>query len=395
MSRAWWRDTWLIARRDGDDRLRARSFRVTTLIMIIGAAAAVLIPAAVGKHHTVQTVGVLGSAEPALSEAATEAGRVTGNRVKIIPVASLDSARSELRSGALAAVIADGREVLIKQQQSGGGTSSSAATFSGALAQLVGLVRRLPPDSAQSALTHGIALPIRGVEPAGKSSTTRFTGLAVSLLIYIVILFYGIRLTQSVGEEKTSRVVEVMLATVRPTQLLMGKVLGFAMLAFTQILAIGATYLVCGLAVGSNVIHGTTGGVVLLGVIWLLLGYALYCTAFAAAGSMIMRQADASNASTPLLMPLLLAYILSQGVLFNGATPFYHVLGFIPWTAPIAMPVLFAVGAAPVWQVIVSALITVVAIVASARVAGIVYQRSVMRTGARVKLRKILRERPA
>lgn len=393
MTRAWWRDTWLIARRDGDDRLRARSFRITTLIMVIAAAAAVLIPAAVGKHQTVQKVGVLGSAEPALTQAASAAGRVTGNRVKVIPVASLAVARSQLRSGALAAVIADGREVLIKQRS--GGSTSSTATFSGALAQLVGLVRKLPPGAAQSALTNGIALPVRGVEPAGKSTTTRVTGLAVSILIYLIILIYGIRLTQSVGEEKTSRVVEVMLATVRPAQLLMGKVIGFAMLAFTQIFAIGATYLVCGLAVGSSAIHGTTGGIVLLGVIWLILGYALYCTAFAAAGSMISRQSDASNASTPLVMPLLLAYILAQGVLFNGATPFYHVLGFIPWTAPIAMPVLFAVGAAPVWQVIVSALITVVAIVASARFAGIVYQRSVMRTGARVKLRKVLRERPA
>lgn len=361
---AWWRDTWLIARRDGDDRLRARSFQVTTAIMVIAVAAAVLIPAAIGKHHSVQKVGVLGTADPALSQAASAAGRVTGNRVRIIPVATLDAARSGLRSGALVAVIADGREVLIKQQPAGG-TTSSTGTFSGALAQLVGLVRRLPPGAAQSALTHGI---------------------------YFVILFYGIRLTQSVGDEKTSRVVEVLLATVRPTQLLIGKVIGFAMLAFTQILALGGTYLVCGLAVGSKAIQGTAGGVVLLGVIWLILAYALYCSAFAAAGSMITRQADASNAATPLMMPLILVFILSQGVLINGASTFYHVLAFIPWTAPIAMPVLFAVGAASVGQVVVSALITVVAIVATARVAGIVYQRSVMRTGARVRLRKILRE---
>ncbi|MGI8414203.1 MAG: ABC transporter permease [Solirubrobacteraceae bacterium] len=388
---AWWRDTWLIARRDGDDRLRARSFQVTTAIMVIAVAAAVLIPAAIGKHHSVQKVGVLGTADPALSQAASAAGRVTGNRVRIIPVATLDAARSGLRSGALVAVIADGREVLIKQQPAGG-TTSSTGTFSGALAQLVGLVRRLPPGAAQSALTHGIALPIRGVEAPQRSTTTRVTGYAVVFLIYFVILFYGIRLTQSVGEEKTSRVVEVLLATVRPTQLLIGKVIGFAMLAFTQILALGGTYLVCGLAVGSKAIQGTAGGVVLLGVIWLILAYALYCSAFAAAGSMITRQADASNAATPLMMPLILVFILSQGVLINGASTFYHVLAFIPWTAPIAMPVLFAVGAASVGQVVVSALITVVAIVATARVAGIVYQRSVMRTGARVRLRKILRE---
>jgi ABC-2 type transport system permease protein len=127
-----------------------------------------------------------------------------------------------------------------------------------------------------------------------------------------------------------------------------------------------------------------------MGALWLILGYALYCAAFAAAGSMISRQSDAGNAAFPLLIPLILAYTLSNGVLFNGANSFYHVLAFIPWTAPVAMPTLYAVGAAPAWEVVVSALLSLVATLATVRVAGLVYERSVMRTGARVKLRQVL-----
>ena len=87
----------------------------------------------------------------------------------------------------------------------------------------------------------------------------------MDLLIYFVIFFYGMVITQSVGEEKTSRVVEVMLAAVRPTQLLTGKVIGFAGLAFAQMLVAGATFVVCGIAVGSHALRGTAGTVALMG----------------------------------------------------------------------------------------------------------------------------------
>jgi ABC-2 type transport system permease protein len=386
----WWRDTLLIARREFEERSRARSFRVTTAIVILAVAAAVVIPAIVSHHRKIEKVGLLGASDSALTQAAIVAGRVTGNRVQVVSVASLDAARAELRSGALAAVIVDDREVLIKQQPVSG-TTSSTGTFAGALAQLVGVAQRLPPGASRSALTNGIGVPIRGVEPAPRSLANRFTGLGVDLLIYLVIFFYGMAITQSVGEEKASRVVEVMLATVRPTQLLTGKVIGFAGLALVQMLLAGLTFVVCGLAVGSHALRGTAGAVALVGALWLILGYALYCTTFAAAGATITRQADAANAALPLLIPLIVAYSLSTGVLFNGSYPFYHALAFIPWTAPVAMPTLFAIGAAPTWQMILSALLCVTATIVTARLAGLVYQRSVMRTGARVKLRQALR----
>jgi ABC-2 type transport system permease protein len=379
----------LIARREIDERSRAKSFLVTSVIMILGVAAAVIVPALIGNNGTTAKVGLVGAGGPSLRQAILATGRVTGDRVDVSSVPSLAVAEARLRSGALSLAIVDGREILIKKQPVAGSTSSESS-FAGALAELAGLVARLPPAAAASALTRGIALPVHGLEPAPESLTSRFTGLGVDLVIYIVIFFYGIRITQSVGEEKTSRVVEVLLATVRPTQLLMGKVIGFAALAFAQILAVAATFGLCGLAVGSDAVHGKAGGVVLVGVIWLVLGFGLYCSAFAAAGSLITRQSDAGNAALPLLIPLILAYSLANGVLFNGSNSFYDVLAYVPWTAPVAMPTLFAIGAASAWQVAASAVLCVVATLGTARVAGVVYARSVMRTGARVRLRQVL-----
>ena len=137
MTSAWRTGTWLIARREIDERLRARSFWITTAIMIIEVAAAVVVPALLSNKHATEKVGVLGVSDPALTQAAIAAGRVSGDKVHVAAVANLETARAALRAGTLAAVIIDRREILIKQQ-SAGGTTSSIATFTRALAQFVG-----------------------------------------------------------------------------------------------------------------------------------------------------------------------------------------------------------------------------------------------------------------
>ena len=150
MQAAWWRDTWLIARRELEERGRARSFRITTAIMVLAVAGAVVIPAIVGHHRNVMRVGVVGASDSALMQAAIAAGRVTGDQVKVVAVASLNAARAELLSGVLAAAMVDGREVLVKQAPVSG-TASSTATFAGALAQLVGVAQAASRRSAVGA----------------------------------------------------------------------------------------------------------------------------------------------------------------------------------------------------------------------------------------------------
>jgi ABC-2 type transport system permease protein len=221
---------------------------------------------------------------------------------------------------------------------------------------------------------------------------SRFTGLAVAILIYVIILTYGIRITIGVGEEKATRVVEVLLTTLRPVQLLAGKVIGMGLLAVGQIAALVGTYLLLGHLAGSDAVRGASTSVVIAAGIWLILGYAFYCTAYAAAGSLITRQSDAYNAALPLQIPLILAYVLCYTVIYaSTVNGFYHVLAFIPFTAPVAMPVLIAVGAAPAWQVAISAVISLAATVGMARLAGTIYGRAILQTGSRLKARQVLR----
>jgi ABC-2 type transport system ATP-binding protein len=104
-------------------------------------------------------------------------------------------------------------------------------------------------------------------------------------------------------------------------------------------------------------------------------------------------RSDVNSTIMPVQLPLIIAYALSYTVIYaNGANTFYHVLGFLPPTAPVAMPVLYAAGDMPLWQVVVSAALCAVATVWMARVAAGIYTRSMLRTGARVRLKEVLRQ---
>lgn len=389
MSANWWAMTWLVARREINDRGRAKSFWIASALLLVAVAAGAIIPALLAGSHSTARIGIVGGPAAALSQTAREAGRISGTSVTVVVLPSVHAAEAGLRSGTLAAALVGDSEVLVNRQPV---TGSSIGTT---LAQIGGLQKiyaQLPPAAAAGAAAHGIALPVHSLSPPTKNLATRITGLTAAILIYVIILTYGIRITIGVGEEKATRVVEVLLTTLRPVQLLAGKVIGMGLLALGQIAAMVAVYLVLGHAVGSPEVRSAATGIVLVAGLWIVLGYAFYCTAYAAAGSLISRQADAYNAALPLQIPLILAYVLTYTVIYaSTVNPVFHVLAFIPFTAPVAMPVLVAVGAAPAWQVAVSAVITVASTVWMARLAGAIYGRAILRTGTRLKVRQVLR----
>ncbi len=389
MSTQWWTLTWLVARREISDRARARSFWVASALLLVGVAAGAVVPVLVQGGRSTVHIGVVGGTVTAMSQTAREAGQISGSTVVVDVLPSIAAGKARLRSGSLDAVLVGDSAVLVNKQPV---TGSSIGTV---LAQIGGLQRlygQLPPASAAAIEAHGISLPVHSLSPPTRNLASRITGLIVAILIYVIILTYGIRITIGVGEEKASRVVEVLLTTLRPVQLLAGKVIGMGLLALAQIAAMVGLYLALGYAVGSPEVRGTDTATVLVAGLWLVLGYAFYCTAYAAAGSLINRQSDAYNAALPLQLPLILAYVLTYTVIYaSSVNPFFHVLAFIPFTAPVAMPVLVAVGAAPAWQVAVSAAISLASTVWMARLAGMIYERAILRTGARLKVRQVLK----
>jgi ABC-2 type transport system permease protein len=187
-------------------------------------------------------------------------------------------------------------------------------------------------------------------------------------------------------------VVEVLLAAVRPTQLLTGKVAGIGALVFVQASILVGFALGLGAAVGSNILTGTAPLVVVATLFWLVLGYAFYSWVFAGAGSMVERQDQVQALAFPITIPLLIGYISSITAVTSGHASSYVVtLAYLPPTAPFAMPVLVGLHAVTGWEFALSALTSIVATLGMARLAGAVYRRAVLRTGRRVTLREVVR----
>jgi ABC-2 type transport system permease protein len=202
---------------------------------------------------------------------------------------------------------------------------------------------------------------------------------------------YNTWILMGVMQEKASRVVEVLLATVRPIQLLGGKVLGIGLVAMGQAALIVGFALALGAAVGSDLLKGTAPLVLVTELLWLVLGYAFYCWVYAAAGSTAERQDQIQTLAFPLSLPILFGYITALTVAGSGnPSLLFQVLAYLPPTAPFAMPVLVGLGRVTWWQFTASVVLSVIGTVLVARFAARIYQRAILRTGRRVRLREIL-----
>lgn len=389
------RPIMLVAGREVRQRLRAKSFRVTTVIVLLGVAAAIIVPHELSSNTHLTVVGLVGQPAPTVSQSVTGAEVSTGVKLRIAPFPDLASAEAALRTGEINVAVTD-QAVFVKRDFASD-DNSSLARLSQALASAVGLQQAIQangidPQAAARALSTP-PLPIHGIEARTPShSQARTTALFGSVLLYLFLSLYGNWILTGVVEEKTSRVVEVLLSTLPPRQLLAGKVLGIGAVALTQGVAVVATALVCAAATGSNYLNSTNVTLLVETFGWFLLGFGLYATVYGAAGSLVTRQEEAQNAAFPVTAPLLVAYLGSFSVLAaNHGNTFLTVLSYLPLTAPISMPVRVAVGAAGPFDVAISVVLTLVSIVVIANVAAKVYAGSILHTGKKIGWREALR----
>jgi len=389
--------TGLVAQREIRQRLRGRAFRIATVLLLLGVAAAIVIPVATkGKPHP-QRVGLVGTSSPALSAAVTAAGASVKADVRIVSESDTSSAESALSAGRIDVALVDGDRLVVKRAAASGDTSQTA-TFVRALAQALGVDRAVRAAgltaSQQAQLANAKPFPLDALEPARNNTTGRATAV-IGLIVLMVMLSQYLSWTLiGVMEEKSSRVVEVLLAALRPLQLLVGKVIGIGVVVFTQAAIVTAVALTLARAVGSDLLHGTAPLVLFASLLWLVLGYAFYCWLYAAAGSMVERQDQVQSLAIPLALPLIAGYVLSLTVVSRGAPPtWFEALAYLPPTAPFAMTTLVGLDAVTWWQFALSAIIAAASVPVMARLAAAVYRRAILRTGRRVRLREIVSER--
>jgi len=387
-------DTGLVAGREIRERLRGRLFRVVTLILFAVVAAAVVIPTIHTGTTTRQKVGVV-AGPPTLDAELQKLATAVGLGVVPVREPDLSAARAALSAGHLNMVV-DGSGTILVQNPISDTDTSTGSRYVRAVATALGTQQAfaqagLTPEQA-AAVAEAKPWPVESVHPGKKARTTEeATALIGIILTFIVLTQYLSWTLMGVMEEKASRVIEVLLATVRPGHLLAGKVAGIGAVALVQAVSLVAFALVLAKVVGSNLVHGAAPLVVAATLVWLVLGYAFYSWVYAAAGSMAERQDQVQSLALPLSAPLIFGYIAClTGVSSGNASLLVKVLAYVPPTAPFAMPTLVGFGEAAWWQFMLSVVMSLVSTVLVALVAARVYRTAVLRTGGRVRLRDLV-----
>ena len=214
------------------------------------------------------------------------------------------------------------------------------------------------------------------------------------VLMFVGIFTYGTWVLTGVVEEKQSRVVEVVLATVRPRDLLIGKVLGIGSLAMGQLIVLVAVGIGASQLSGRLALPPTTAGSVVQLVLWFVLGFLFYATAMGALGSLASRPEEANNAALPVTMSATVAYVVS--IVFVAQEPdglLAQVLTFIPISAPMVVPLRVALGSIAPWEVVVSIVVMLASIWLLFEAGARVYAGAVLQAGGRMKLRDAWRAR--
>ena len=381
------RRVWVVAARELRERGGTRGFRYTTLGVLLLVVAAVVLPAKLGGGSTSYDVGLAGRSTPGVGVAlqaqadalerhvtTTTYGSVVAGeqalRDKAVDVLVVDDSRLEWRRTVdkeLAALVTNALQIVHVREQASrlGITQAQLATM---LAPVTVTNRPLDTSGAPDEETRGAA------------------ALMVGALL-MALSVYGSYILTGVVQEKSNRVAEVLLSRMPAREVLAGKVLGIGALGLGQFALIALTAAVSIRAVGAADAPDVTAGTLAWLVAWFVLGFAFYAVVYAAVGSLTSRLEDAQSAAMPLSFLLIVAFWAALFVADDPGSGLAVFLSFLPVSAPLTMPVRIALDAAPVWQVLASALLTAGATVVLVLAAGRVYSGALLRVGARVGLR--------
>ncbi len=386
----------MVAAREFRERGKSRAYLISSAVTLGIILAMVVIPAVLSGRGRTFTVGVLGEGNgPILAAAeALTADDEFPTTIETVSFDDRDEASTALEEGEVDAVLVDGRELLVTTTGGFGGSDLER------LLQQAASTRRI-----QELLTTGGAaadvveiltaealevVPLRGErgEEAARRGIIAYGGL---VLMYIAILSYGAWLLTGVTEEKSNRVVEVLLATMKPWQLLAGKMVGIGLLGILQFVVTLITATVAIRVTDLFDFPEIPVDLLLSMVLWFLLGYGLYSVAYGAAGSLVSRAEDAQTAAFPMTMVAVVGFFVSFRALADPSSASAVAMTFIPPVAPFVVPVRVAFGAIPLWEHAAAVAVTVGFLAVLVRLAGRVYAGALLHYGGRLKFREAFR----
>lgn len=351
------RSVWLVAEREIGSKLRSKAFLISTALLFVGALALVVWGGFQAGSTTGTPVAVTSDASAAITD-------VPG--LEVTDVADRAAAEALVTSGDVdAAIVGDpsspvGFAVIAE--------SSAPTQLLLSLAQ-VPPVELLNPDQTNAGLRYLVAI-----------------GFGVVFLLAASL--FGGTIAQSIVEEKQTRVVELLISAVPTRALLAGKVLGNTILAMAQILLLAAVAIVGLTVTGQGAILQGLGAPIVWFAIFFFFGFVLLASLFAAAAAMVSRQEDIGSTTTPITMLIMAPYFLV--IFFNDNPLVLAIMSYVPFSAPVGMPMRLFLGEAQWWEPLLSLAILIATCVAAIAIGAKIYENSLLRMGARVKLREAL-----
>jgi ABC-2 type transport system permease protein len=213
--------------------------------------------------------------------------------------------------------------------------------------------------------------------------------IAFGVVYFASAVTFGQSIAQSVVEEKSTRVVEILMSAIPARALLAGKVLGNSIMAFAQIVAVAVAAIVTLAVTGQDNMFAMLGPSILWFIGFFAIGFVLLASLFAAAAVLVSRQEDVGSVTTPVMMLVMIPYFLII-VAYDNPT-ILGIMSYVPFSAPIGMPMRIFLGTAEWWEPILSLVIVAASVVAVVVIGARVYENALLRTGSRVKLSEALR----
>lgn len=240
----------------------------------------------------------------------------------------------------------------------------------------------------------------------GESGTSSFMlGYFVGLVLYMIILIYGINVMRSVLEEKQTRIIEILVSSLRPFQLMLGKVIGvggvglfqFSIWSLTGYALLHYRAQILGLfkipaaAINAVQIPHISGELLAVMIAYFLLGYLLYSALFAVVGASVNSETEAQQAQQPVMMLLVFSLFVSFSALADASGRLAVTASMIPFSAPILMPVRMATSDVPTQQLALSLAIMTASVVLVVWVSARIYRIGILMYGKRASIKEMVR----
>ncbi len=391
-----WQAIRLVMGREMRERSRSGAFIVSLVMVLLFVAAGLVLPIIFATKDVHYEVGVLGEGNQPMIEAALALANYEGSEVETtIEVVRFDSEAAAERAAdtdEVDGVLMNGSELVVRGADGDAGRDLERLLQRGARSVQIESLVASGDDEVVRILTSA-PLGVRSLSGADPEENTERTVIAFGglMLMYMAVLLYGSLTLTGVTEEKTNRVVEVLLAAFEPWQLLTGKIVGIGLLGLAQFVGTAVVALVGVQVTGVFNLPEFPIDSMLILVLWFILGYSLYAVAFGAAGALVSRPEDAQSVVAPISLIAVAGFFIAIQALQDPTSNMALVTTFIPPIAPFVVPVRFAFQAIPLWELAVSVAVMTITLVVMVRLAGRVYLGGLLRFGSKVGIREAFR----